>query len=124
MFKVPEKHRVKKGKYGSDSSIGNNGLFQFSSQYPGSQGVVYFNCIVSDGEDWEHVSVTCRNKGRCPTWEEMCFIKDTFWDKDDWVIQYHPEESEYVSYHDTCLHLWKPINQKIPTPPRYMVGLK
>ena len=38
--------------------------------------------------DWEHVSVSLPD--RCPTWEEMCFIKDLFWNSDECVVQYHP----------------------------------
>jgi hypothetical protein len=59
---------------------------------------------------------------RCATWEEMCFIKDCFWDKEDAVMQVHPPESDYVSTHDYCLHLWRPVNQSIPLPPSIAVG--
>ncbi len=43
-------------------------------------------CIASDGEGWEHVSITIRGN-RCPNWKEMCFIKDLFWGEEDTVIQ-------------------------------------
>jgi hypothetical protein len=64
---------------------------------------------------WEHVSVTLKKKegkkekpvNRSPTWEEMCFIKDLLWGEDEEVIQYHPAKSDYVNFHDHCLHLWK-----------------
>lgn len=54
----------------------------------------------------EHVSVVVSNK-RTPTWEEMCFVKDIFWDDTDEVIQIHPKKSEYCNLHTTCLHLWR-----------------
>lgn len=54
----------------------------------------------------------------------MCFVKDTFWDKKDTVIQFHPPEKEYVNMHKFCLHLWKPIGKEIPMPPSIFVGLK
>jgi len=54
----------------------------------------------------------------------MCFIKSNFWDVDDTVIQYHPKQSEYVSFHDYCLHLWRPINKDFPVPPSELVGPK
>jgi len=76
--------------------------------------------IFSDGLGWEHVSVS--TPGRCPNWEEMCFIKHLFWSADDIVIQYHPPESEYVNVHRYCLHLWRPEGLPIPIPPRYLVG--
>ena len=64
---------------------------------------------------WEHVSVSV--KTRCPTWEEMVWVKSLFWADDEVVIQYHPALSEYVNEHPFCLHLWKPVNVILPTPP-------
>lgn len=74
------------------------------------------------GRLWEHVSVSIMGEDRCPTWEEMCFIKDIFWNKDEVVIQYHPAEAEYIRAHPYALHLWKPIGIDLPTPPPEMVG--
>lgn len=76
--------------------------------------------VIADGEsDWEHVSVS--TKSRCPTWQEMCFIKSLFWSDEDCVLQYHPPKSEYVNVHSYCLHLWRPKRASIPTPPIWMV---
>lgn len=84
-------------------------------------------CLVSDGLGWEHVSVTVaplnKNATRCPTWEEMCHVKDLFWGEDEVVIQYHPAKKDYVSTHEFCLHLWKPIGVELPTPNPLMVGI-
>ena len=76
----------------------------------------------SNGLGWNHVSVSWTN--RCPSWDEMCKIKDIFFNKDEWVMELHPPESEYVNFHPYCLHLWQPQNQQIPTPPSFMVGPK
>jgi hypothetical protein len=76
--------------------------------------------LFSDGEGWEHVSVSLPD--RCPTWAEMCEVRDFFWPADVWVVQYHPPKSEYVNAHPYCLHLWRPIGQEMPTPPSWMVG--
>ena len=57
---------------------------------------------------WEHVSVEVMAR-RLPTWGEMCFIKDLFWDLEEEVIQIHPKLSEYVNLAE-ALHLWRPIN--------------
>lgn len=96
---------------------GNNGFFVFKKH-----GIIYF-CQASDGMGWEHVSVSL-NKNRCPTWEEMCMVKDLFWDKEDCVIQYHPPKSQYVNNHPNVLHLWRPIGVSIPMPDSIMVGFK
>lgn len=82
--------------------------------------------IASNGEGWEHVSVSIvpqkRRPLRTPTWGEMCYIKDLFWEEEELVIQYHPQKSEYINCHAYTLHLWKPIGTEIPLPPSIMVG--
>lgn len=117
MFKVPEENRVLESKFFGkmDASLGNNGLFKFRFND------LNVNCIVSDGAGWEHVSVTI-NKEECPNWETMNFIKNKFWGKEDVVIQFHPAESHYINYHKYCLHLWRPNNINITTPPSILVG--
>ena len=86
-------------------------------------------CIVDDGKDtgWEHVSVSCRDDNlgfpvsKMPTWNQMCQIKDLFWDTDECVIQFHPPKSEYVNQHQNCLHLWKKVGVNMETPPKILV---
>ena len=58
----------------------------------------------------------------CPTWDEMCAIKDMFFGEDERVMQFHPPKSEYINNHPYCLHLWRPIDAEIPRPPAFMVG--
>lgn len=70
---------------------------------------------------WEHVSVSTRT--RCPNWPEMCFIKSLFWDDEETVVQFHPPKSQYINQHPYCLHLWKPLMQDIPLPPRIAIGI-
>jgi hypothetical protein len=53
----------------------------------------------------EHVSVSLRK--RCPTWDEMCIVKDIFWGGDELVCQFHPTKSQYVNIHPYCLHMWR-----------------
>lgn len=85
-----------------------------------------FNVIASNGGGWEHVSVSpgSPNRKKCPTWEEMCAIKDMFFEPEETVVQYHPPKSDYVNNHPYCLHLWRPIGQEVPRPPAIFVGLK
>jgi len=119
-FHVPERRRVLDGPLRSSTENGNNGAFviQFN---PGS----ILHIIASDGCGWEHVSVTVRGENRTPTWSEMCFVKDSFWDKEDCVMQLHPPESDYINNHPYCLHLWRPTGDvEIPTPPSSFVGAK
>lgn len=75
--------------------------------------------IASWGGGWEHVSVSLKN--RCPTWEEMCMVKDIFWGEEECVVQFHPPKSESVNAHPYCLHLWKKIGETYETPPKEFV---
>lgn len=75
--------------------------------------------IASTGGHWDHVSVSLPNK--CPTWEDMNYIKDMFFEADECVMQLHPQKSNYVNLHKYCLHLWRPQRDTIPMPPIYMV---
>lgn len=114
-----EKFRLKKaGPWSSSIVDGNCGAFDISCRRTGAVLTV----LASDTEGWEHVSVSL--PFRCPTWDEMCFIKDIFWGEEETVIQFHPPRSQYVNNHDFCLHLWKPIGIQVPLPPSSMVGIK
>lgn len=115
MFKCPEKYRVHLPGYPFGDE--RNGFFNVKLRHGQSVTV-----IASDGAGWEHVSVS--RKDRCPTWDEMCQVKDLFWDEGDCVIQYHPPKSEYVNNHPYCLHLWRPIGQDIPVPDSLLVGIR
>lgn len=116
MFHVPERFRVTNTTYGTTAADGSNGLFLVKLARNQTLRV-----IASDGVGWEHVSVS--RADRCPTWEEMCAIKDLFWDPEDCVMQLHPPRSEWVSNHNFCLHLWRPAGVEIPRPPSIMVGV-
>lgn len=80
--------------------------------------------IACDGAQtgWDHVSVSLPS--RCPNWNEMCVVKDLFWEKDEAVVQFHPPESDYVNMHPYCLHLWRPTTFNLTLPPSILVGFK
>lgn len=68
---------------------------------------------------WDHVSVS--TKKRTPKYQEMKRIKRMFFKKDEWAIEYHPPHTKYISVNDNVLHLWRPQNVEIPTPPSEFV---
>lgn len=76
--------------------------------------------LFTNGGGWEHVSVS--HRARVPTWDEMCEVRDAWWPDDAWVMQLHPPVSEYVNFHPNCLHLWRPTEDRIPTPSSWMAG--
>lgn len=73
------------------------------------------------GNGWDHVSVSLGH--RCPTWEEMSWVKNQFFQDDELVIQFHPPKSQYINLGKHVLHLWRPWDQKIELPPRWMLVL-
>ena len=70
---------------------------------------------------FDHVSVSIHEQERCPTWDEMNWVKDQFFEPEECAIQYHPPKSQYVNRHEFVLHIWKPIGVEIPLPPRNAV---
>jgi len=118
MFQVPNdcRFKLKNHSLNSSDADGNNGAFIII--FEGRE----LQCIASDGEGWDHVSVSLSN--RCPNWREMSYIKNLFWDEEDTVIQFHPPKSEYINNLPYCLHLWRPQDIKIPLPPSILVGIK
>lgn len=75
--------------------------------------------ISGRGEGWDHVSASLQY--RCPTWDEMCFIKDIFFKWDELVLQFHPPRKDYVNVCSRALHLWRPWKQKVNLPPKWML---
>lgn len=114
------KHRLRTGQFASDESFGFNGAFQF--RVAGENRTL--RVIASDGMDWQHVSVSFGAVRGTPSWEVMCKVKELFWEPEDWVVQFHPAESEYVNMHHGCLHLWRCLNAEQPKPNSIMVGFK
>ncbi len=104
--------------------------------YPtrGAEGAFQLNCagvwlrvVVSNGmeegaEGWDHVSVSTAD--RCPTWEEMKLVKGWFFLPEEWVVQYHPADADYIDNHPYCLHMWHNIRTEFIKPPSIMVGVK
>lgn len=70
--------------------------------------------IFGSGEDgYEHISVSPKHKFRIPSWEDMCVLKEIFFEDEEEVYQIHPKKSEYVNLSKNCLHLWKPIGHEL-----------
>ena len=112
-FRMEDEERKVYGVVGDSG----NGIFKV---YVGGRS---FFVVASNGMGWEHVSVSpgSAQRKRCPTWDEMCAIKEMFFGEDERVMQLHPPKAEYVDQHPHCLHLWKPIGVEIPHPPMFFV---
>jgi hypothetical protein len=117
-MKLPEQYRfIVPAGYGRLGIEGNNGIFIIPHYKVNNYEL---RCIASTVDGWEHVSVTVspvnKKPTRCPTWDEMCYIKDQFWEEDQEVAQFHPKKADYVNFHNYCLHLWRQIDQPMITP--------
>jgi len=58
---------------------------------------------------WEHVSVSPYDHSITPSWDDMCQLKDIFFEDEEAVIQVHPPKSKYVNRMPNCLHLRRPV---------------
>lgn len=96
----------------------------------GLAGVIYMpsrwrgTIIISNGAGWEHVSVSPERKSQTPSWEDMCFIKEQFFNEDESVIEVHPPKIEYVNNMPNCLHLWRCTYKDMVLPPSCLVGIR
>ena len=87
------------------------------------RGSATLGVIASNGCGWEHVSVSLPT--RCPTWEEMAFVKSLFFEPEELAIEIHPKASAYINVHPFCLHIWRPVAAAAfdaMMPPSFLVG--
>lgn len=115
--------RIRVGPYASLDSWGLTGAFCVACPATG-RGL---RIIASRGEEWEaaglplpaweHVSVSLDQPRKCPSWPEMLWVKDLFWEPGECVVQFHPPQEVKVNRHEGCLHLWRPLGAEIPLPP-------
>lgn len=82
-------------------------------------GKKWLKVIASFGDGWDHVSVSLPT--RCPTWEEMEFVKRLFFNEDEVAYQLHVAPKDHINIHSYVLHMWRPQDVAIPLPPTYMV---
>jgi hypothetical protein len=98
-----------------------NGAFRLRSPKLGSS--IHFHVIASAGAGWDHVSVSLKGQKRLPSWGEMCWIKDLFFEPFECVMQLHPPADDWID-NGEVLHLWRPHDDSIPRPPSDLIGFK
>ncbi len=118
-MKFPDQYRAQH-PMGYDHKPGDPFGWFMIPFYKKNRGEATMIAVQADAQtEWEHISASIR--GRTPTWEEMCYLKNLFWDEEDCVVQYHPPKSEYVNLAKNCLHLWR-YRGEMPRPPKEYVG--
>lgn len=98
-----------------------------SKRIDGASGTLYCHrwvgsIVYSTGAGWEHVSVAPFKKSIIPSWEDMCFVKDLFWNENEAVIQIHPAKKDYINNNPNCLHLWRCTYKEMVLPTKILVG--
>lgn len=107
--------RVRTGQLASDETNGWNGHFMVPLE-----GEMW-QVIISDGMSWRHLSITNAQRRMTPSWNVMCRIKEAFFGDDEWCVQFHPAKDDYIDLHPHVLHLWQPLDEKLPIPYSFMV---
>lgn len=91
---------------------------------PTEEGCVFWlgpmAVIVSNGDDWDHVSASC--KTRTPREVEMKRLRHMCFRPDEWVVEFHPPRIRGVLMHPNSLHLWRPQKADLPIPPEWGMG--
>lgn len=113
-----DQYRLKDGEYGTPNGA-NYGVF-FVKPFTRVCKIIASPATLDTRYPWDHVSVSISD--RCPTWDEMEFIKRLFFADNELAMQLHMPVADHINFHPFCLHIWKPLNDKIPTPPSILVG--
>lgn len=119
-YRILEKYRETTGPFKSDR--GDFFGFFFIPQTKIGQPPLKVMLAPLDDREWLHASVSLPT--RCPTWEEMCKIKDLFFGEDVCAVQFHPKKEDNISNHPYCLHIWVKVGEEFPMPPSICVGVK
>jgi hypothetical protein len=120
---VPERLEDGRNPNLSDPSYGLTGAFEIMGPCGASLRIIANDANEPEADGWEHVSVSTGR--RCPNWEEMCFVKDLFWDEEELVLQYHVPASQHINNHPYVLHMWRDTLHPHPRMPgSRMVGLQ
>ncbi len=114
---IIENGRILEGKFASEPGV-TYGMFEVVPPMSAvTLMIIAYDCQSPDdvGGNWEHVLVS--TPARCPTWKEMCFVKECFFEDSECAIQFHPAKKDYINDHPFVLHLWRCPSMEFPLPP-------
>lgn len=89
------------------------------TKFHGYKSKAAMSIVATRGMGWDHVSVSC--KVRCPNWDEMALVHRLFFEADEIAIQYCMPKDRHINNQPHTLHLWRPLDAEIPTPPEEFV---
>jgi hypothetical protein len=102
---VPDRLEDGRNPQLSEPAYGLTGAFEIMGPCGAVLRIIANDALEPEADGWEHVSVS--TKKRCPNWDEMCFVKDLFWEEEELVIQYHVPKSDHINNHPYVLHMWR-----------------
>ena len=70
--------------------------------------------------EWEHVSMRPLKYSIIPDLNDICYLKNIFFNKDETVIQIYKNTCSMKN----CLHLWRCAYQDVLLPPCFMAGVQ
>jgi hypothetical protein len=76
------------------TAIGADGA---SYSMPSPVTADYMVVVVSNGDGWDHVSVSLRR--RTPNWREMEFVKRLFFEDHETAMQLHVPATDHINCH-------------------------
>lgn len=126
MLHSPEENRIRDKKLvGSFEATGNNGLFILpNDKIVGSFFVIW----VETEPGFIHMTVTVNRKGhkggRAPNTEELTWVKEQFWDKEDVVVQYFVGAEGYQHINPAIVNLYECTRIFFPVPPSVKAGIE
>jgi len=110
-----DKYRIDTRETHGSLGDGTCGAFRFRSPIDSK----FILTQASSEGGWDHVSVSRRD--HAPRWSEMEFVRRLFFKDDEWVMQLHVPPAHHINIHPNCLHLWRPQEAVLPTPPKAFV---
>lgn len=91
----------------------------------------YYLVKFSQTQDFQRVNVSLLDNDkkmiyRFPTWDEMCEVKETYFDPNWAAIEVHNYKTEMnmKKKEDYSIDIWMPFTKELPLPPTFLVGTK
>ena len=117
-----EEGRIQAGWNGTKPNSGPAGAFVYHFRQNLTAHIV---ADAGQATGWEHVSAHMEfyNRAgklskRSPSWGEMHKIKRLFWYDSEVVMQLHSKDCDWKHGAEYVVHLWRPINEIVPVPPK------
>jgi hypothetical protein len=110
-LRLPEEFRV--AAFDAEKTL-NGGAFSILL------GRTVFHVIASIIAGWEHVTAYLPH--RAITESEENQLADIFWEPNDVIVKFPRMHSTRNHHMIHMVHLWRPVDQTIPVPPREFSG--